>query len=171
MVMLATNKEHYKKLENNQLSKAYKRIAESSESKRVDKFAITQIIVEGRFALNFDAAILYSFRGTSKTLQLTKKEKKALKLAYEISQADLSSQIIATLFCNERLSNNLKLLSQIKKYIDNQDSDNKASKASGLNIFFKNHTDKQAKDQNNKTPKPTKASSLELVKQPQQANE
>jgi len=160
MKTLATDKSIYKKLKNNPdtslITRVYKQLAKptpTSKPHRMCKFAIAQLVQQGRYAINYDAAITYSFRQTPKALKLTKAERKVAKEAYNISQSDLSHQIISTLLFNDKAHQSLKLISQIKQYIDDQNTATDQI-ASALNITLASPKNTEAKNKKT-TPKNT----------------
>ena len=129
----------------NDLISIYKMLAKETGSKRFTTKAIIQLIDAGRFALNHKLAVLNAFR--IPTSKLTKKERKTAKICYDIAQTDLARSIITTLLYQPQFSNNLKLLSQMKEYI-NEDNTNNNSTPTSLNI---NLTNKKAKITNTNT--------------------
>lgn len=108
--------------------------------------AVVQLVHVSTTASNLENALLVAFRGTKETLQFTKAEYKLAKMCYKFGQADLHQQVIKQLFFNPQIAANMKILSQMKQYIDNS-TDNATNVAASLNISL-------TKKKEHKRPKP-----------------
>ena len=143
-----------------QLINTYKELA----SGRMDVAAIVQLIEVGQSSLNLEQAFLKAFRiplpkkskskkqqTTSIHSKLTKGEYQAIKLAYDISQADLASKLIGTLLYDDKFANSMEVLAQLKEYISIDSNSNNQNLQPILNVNLSKKAKKKKQTNTNST--------------------